>query len=370
MGPERWRLGSLPQLDGLRAVAVVLVVVYHAVRHGGAALVPGTFLGVDVFFVLSGFLITSLLLQQVREKGSLDLLGFYRRRFWRLYPALVLLCVVLLALAPFSTRDTPRHVVLGVVFALTYLASWAFAYDWPNGPLGHAWSLSVEEHFYLVWPVVLLVLLRRRRPLLWVTGTAVVAAAWPLVYQLVAHPTANRLYAGPDTRSAQLLVGALLATALAEPATERLVRRLSGAPALWAALAVLGLGAATLHRKGAPYLLGGQVVVSLAVAVVVAHLVLQVDWTTRLLGLQPLVAVGRWSYGIYLWHLPTIFVGYELVGVSLPVRVLGAAVAFPIAWASYRWVEQPLLRRYGGRPDGAAAVPEQRAPAPEPAPAR
>jgi peptidoglycan/LPS O-acetylase OafA/YrhL len=356
---QRWTPTYLPQLDGLRSIAVGLVLVYHAVRPAsGRTLVPGAFLGVDVFFVLSGFLITSLLLQEHLKEGRIRLLAFYRRRFWRLYPGLVLVAVAsVVLLALLQHPDSPDVIEAkatyprGVLYALTYLMSWGFAYHWDQGALGHTWSLSVEEHFYLVWPLVLMLLLRRpgTRVLRWTIGIAVGAAIWPVLLRVLLDPSRDRIYAGPDTRCGQMMVGVVLAMLLARP--QGLARwGFLAAPALtWLAGLGLLVSAAGWHRRGTLYLTGGQSVIAVAAGLVILHLVVSESWLTRLLSQRPFVALGRWSYGIYLWHIPLVIVPAELLGGSLAVKVLAGLTSIPIAAASFRYVESPLLKRYGGR---------------------
>jgi peptidoglycan/LPS O-acetylase OafA/YrhL len=376
---RRWNPTHLPQLDGLRAVAVGLVVIYHVFRAAHGSTLSGGFLGVDVFFVLSGFLITSLLLQEQRESGRIALLAFYRRRFWRLYPCLVL--VSLFAATWFLIVPTPDNheiadaghdTAYGALFALTYVASWAFAFDWPTGAMGHAWSLSVEEHFYLVWPVLALMVLRRRPAhlLRWTAALTACAALWPAVLRILTDPSRDRLYGGADTRASQLLIGCLLAILLARPQGLGRLRFIASGPALVVAGAVFGMALLTFERRGAVYLTGGQLLISLVAAVVIAHLVTGDSLLTRVLAWRPAVAVGRWSYGIYLWHIPLMIAPYAFLGVTGAARLLGALLSIPLAAASFRFIERPLLQKYGRRPRTDHALPSlvtQRQPADAPA---
>ncbi len=357
-----WAPRYLPHLDGLRAVAVGLVVGYH-VLYGLRGPAPGAFIGVDLFFVLSGFLITSLLLAERLRSGRVSLSGFYRRRFWRLYPGLVLVCLVVVAVAPLL--DTKDGVLRGVVYALLYVASWAFAMDLPQGVLGHAWSLSVEEHFYVVWPLVLLGVLRwagPRRLLAWTVGLTVTAALWPVLLVILGDPSRDRLYAGPDARGVGLLVGCCLAVLLHEPRGLGWVRKVVTLPGLLGAtIAALGAVVLLVHRTSLGYLLVGQALIAVAGAIVIAHLVLVEGRLARLLAFSPYVLIGRWSYGIYLWHLPMMAIT-AVVAETRESRVAGALLSIGVAALSFRYVEQPLLRRFGHT---AASQPAVRAvPAP------
>ncbi|RQX06450.1 acyltransferase family protein, partial [Micromonospora globispora] len=219
------RIAYQPALDGVRALAVAAVLAFH----GGVAALPGGFLGVDAFFVLSGFLITSLLLAEHRDAGRIDLVAFWGRRVRRLLPALLLVLVVVLLvsrqLMPGTELGALRWDALA---ALGYVANWRmanrggdyFAATGSPSPLQHTWSLGIEEQFYLVWPLLLIVLLawaaRRRRLgvallviLVGAVGSALAAAL------LFAPDAVDRVYYGTDTRAVALLVGAALAVLLA-----------------------------------------------------------------------------------------------------------------------------------------------------------
>ena len=343
------RPAHLPQLDGLRTVAVALVLAYHVARTQEMDWLPGGFVGVDLFFVLSGFLITSLLLREHRSTGRLDLRRFYVRRLWRLYPALILVCAVVAVVfvffpGPFGLEAASP---LEPVVALVYGMSWWSGLELEGGPylLGLTWSLSVEEHFYLLWPLVLLALLRRGGGVRAVVAVAVLANAYTAVlWHLGADP--DRLYYMADARFAQMLTGCALAAALfARPDLGRLRPAVSGR-----ATAVSGLGIAVVALVGsryeAWYWSGGMQLVGVGAAVVIGHLAVHRDSPlSAALRWGPLPTLGVWSYGIYLWHLPLIRLAQPVFGETLLVAVLGGLAAIPVAAASYRYVEQPLQRR-------------------------
>jgi peptidoglycan/LPS O-acetylase OafA/YrhL len=355
------RPAHLPQLDGLRTVAVLLVLVYHVARTEELAFLPGGFVGVDVFFVLSGFLITTLLLREHGKTGSIDLRRFYVRRLWRLYPALLLVSAVVagvLAFAP-ATFGLEAASPAEALVALSYGMSWWSGLELTGGPylLGLTWSLSVEEHFYLLWPVLLIALLRRGGGLRAVVGVAALANAWPaLLFLTGAAP--DRLYYLPDSRFAQLLTGCALAALLLrrdEAGGLGRLERAFGPAAAATALTALAVVALTGHRTDAWYWVGGMQVLGLGAALVIGHLVLHAD--SRLsaaLRWGPLPVLGLWSYGIYLWHLPLIRLAQPVLGDTLAVATGAALLAIPVAAASYRFVEQPVLR-WSRRPHLTAA---------------
>ena len=343
------RPAHLPQLDGLRTVAVALVLAYHVARTQDLPFLPGGFVGVDLFFVLSGFLITSLLLREHRSTGRLDLRRFYVRRLWRLYPALILVSAVVAVVFAFFPGVFGLEAASPVesLVALAYGMSWWSGLELPGGPylLGLTWSLSVEEHFYLLWPLVLVALLRRGGGVRAVAAVAVLANAYTAVlWHLGADP--DRLYYMADARFAQMLTGCALAAALfARPDLGRLRPAVSGRAAAASALA-LAVVALAGSRYEAWYWSGGMQLVGVGAAVVIGHLAVHRDSRmSTLLRWGPLPTLGVWSYGIYLWHLPLIRLAQPVFGETLLVALAGGLAAVPVAAASYRFVEQPLQRR-------------------------
>ncbi|MGY0071424.1 acyltransferase family protein [Streptomyces sp. QTS137] len=344
-------------LDGLRTVAVVLVIVYHVEPDA----VPGGAVAVDVFFTLSGFVITRLLVAEYARTGHIGLRSFYRRRWLRLGPALLVVCAVtaLLSVAfPLPLFDGAWMAAALAAASVVNLvrAGESGPYSDLTAPLGHTWSLGVEEQFYLVWPLLLLVLLRRtgaRTVLGWVAVLCVLPVLWRTVLW---DPTAaHRIYNGPDTRLDQLLVGALLALLLARLPADAprltLLRRWSGR-LCWPALALLGLIAWQVPIAGASawnpvwYTVGFLTAAVLTAVVVAAMELCPRSWPSRLLSVSAPAWVGRnLSYGMYLWHYPVIRLLFDLGverGWLLPA---GFAATVAAALASYVLVERPLLRR-------------------------
>ncbi|SNS58841.1 Peptidoglycan/LPS O-acetylase OafA/YrhL, contains acyltransferase and SGNH-hydrolase domains [Asanoa hainanensis] len=363
------RLPYQPALDGVRAFAVLAVLLFH----GGVAALPGGFLGVDAFFVLSGFLITSLLLVERSATGGTDLVAFWGRRARRLLPALLL---VLSSVAVVSRWLLPPPEWPALRFdslaAVAYLANWRmmfrdgdyFAATGAPSPLQHTWSLGIEEQFYLLWPLVFIFVaalaFRRSRAVLLVVcavGSALSVAAAAVLFS---RSDVDRVYYGTDTRAVTLLVGCALAVLL----SGRVGRR--GRHPVLGSLAVVGVAVTGLFWAsaggGSPWLYrGGLLLVALATAAVIAHAVVSPrSPTARLLGLLPLVLVGRISYGLYLWHWPLFgWLTSARTGLSGPA-LLGVRLAavFVVATASYLLVERPLrtARWTRGRPRLGGAV--------------
>ena len=285
---ERWRLGHRPGLDGLRGVAVLLVVVDHlgVPRCFGLAQ-----LGVTAFFILSGFLITSLLLEERAATGSISFRRFYMRRARRLAPALVVCAGVVAVVAAGVGMGN-----VGVVPAITYTMDFVQAGggQYQEGPFGHTWTLAIEEQFYLVWPVLLVGMAAAFGRGVWVAIAAGYAGlvAWSVL--LVQHGASSaRLYYGADVRGSALLIGCAVAAYLHHHGTAR------------------------PRRRAVPIL----------------------EW-------RPLRDTGRYSYGVYLWHFPVLCLlrwfdpqmpWWRLAAVSLPVTAGVVAL-------SWRYVEQPFRR--------------------------
>jgi peptidoglycan/LPS O-acetylase OafA/YrhL len=346
-----------PALDGLRALSIIAVLLYH-----DESLIPGGYLGVDIFFVLSGFLITSLLFAEWRRAGQIDLRRFYLRRALRLFPALAVLLMVsgAFALAFPHAPQTPK-IFRGLGYSLLYITNWANGTD-PMllGPLSHTWSLAVEEQFYLLWPILFIALLRltkgRRSLTLAILGLALASAAWRAILFL-SGTTFWRLYNGTDSRADSLLVGCVVAVAMMRLDLPRVI----GGPraARWLAcaggIALAGLMVSQpLQWSG--YYLGWFFLVALAAAALVLGVLTNPDWVfTRVLSWGPLVWIGRLSYSLYLWHYPIYgFVKSERLGLDRTVViVLRLLLAFVAAIGSYYLVERPFLslkKRLGNRP--------------------
>lgn len=356
--PSRGDLVYLPALDGLRAVAVALVVAYHL----DLGIAAGGFLGVDLFFVISGFLITSLLIREHAATGRISLRSFWTRRFRRLVPPLVvMIAATLSATRLFGLPEQWSSIRSDAAAALGYLANWRFVTTDQSyfeallgpSPLRHTWSLAVEEQWYLLWPLAVIALLLlasrgprlARLPLLLIGAGAIGSAALMAALHQPADPT--RVYFGTDTRAQQLLVGAALAWVVSRRSANG-----SGVSSRWAGAMTTGsfgafLAIALTTSDEAPWLYrGGFLFVSLLAAVVV--------WSVSTpgrhgplgcLGAPAFVWLGTRSYGAYLWHWPVIvFVGRPM-GIDLarlPLAVLQVLLTLALAELSFRLVERPI----------------------------
>jgi peptidoglycan/LPS O-acetylase OafA/YrhL len=351
----------MPGLDGLRAVAVLAVIAYH-LQLGWA---QGGLLGVGVFFTLSGYLITDLLLGQRDVVGHLRLGDFWIRRARRLLPALFLMLAVVVAWVTLLDRSQLPALRGDVVAAAVYLSNWwnivreasYFARFGPPPPLEHLWTLAVEEQFYLVWPLLLWLGLRYARGRYRLAGLTLAAAAlsataMALLYQPGVDPT--RVYEGTDTRAFGLLLGAALA--MVWPS-----RRLHADLALGRRLLLDGVGVVGLvvialliwqtDQYSAFLYRGGILLLSVATVMVVAALAHPASLLGPALGWRPLRWIGVRSYGIYLWHWPIIVLTTPNVqrGVNLPVAILQVGATVAVAALSWRFVEEPIRRGALGR---------------------
>jgi len=334
-------LGYQPALDGLRGVAIAAVVGFHAF-----AFPADGFLGVDLFFVLSGFLITTLLLDEQRAYGRVSLRGFYFRRGLRLLPALLALVAVFFA-AQAVTGTLGMDTVAVVAVASTYTANMVLALGGPDAlpALDHLWSLAAEEQFYLLWPPALILLARGRRAIAAaLLAMALVASAAQQVTLAVSDAPGYRLDFGPDTRGSAIVIGCLFAIAFSTTsARSHRGLRLLAPVALTLVVAML------VADLGRDLYAGPLLVFGLCAGVVVTQATAGGTVTRALLSARPLVWLGRRSYSLYLWHVPVLVACGVIVSnqpaVGSPVRgALAVAASLAAASASYRFVEKPFLR--------------------------
>ncbi len=337
-----------PALDGLRTIAVYLVLLFHT----GLAAAGGGFVGVDLFFVLSGFLVSNVILSEIAKTGTLRIGHFYARRVRRLLPAAVLVIVATSLVFVLISSVTRRLPLVGdAQSALLYVANWRFlsqsadyfATDVEESPFLHFWSLAIEEQFYFVFPVLLLLLSKVARRRAWVLLAALgFLFTLSLGSQLYwAQVDANHAYYGTDARLYQLLAGALLAAALR--AWQVHVRRRSAeALALGGLVALLVLGSGLLDVSPSLRGIGAMV----ASVLLVAGLSLRDNGVlARMLSRPVPVFLGKISYGTYLWHWPVILVLEEVLVVSPKVvAVLAIAVSTGLAAASYEVLEMPVRK--------------------------
>jgi peptidoglycan/LPS O-acetylase OafA/YrhL len=355
---------SIPALDGIRAVAVGLVLA----EHGGIPGVSGGFLGVDVFFVLSGFLITSLLLDELGGSGRIALAGFWIRRARRLLPALLAMVLAVVAARELFSAEATATLRDDAVAAFFWVANWAFvaqrtdyfAQGTPPSPLQHTWSLGVEEQYYLFWPLLVIavaaVVGARARWAVFALATAGAVGSAAAAIVMASDAGVNRVYFGTDTRVQALLVGSAAAALLVRDwsvltSGATLIRtrwRRWGAAAL-SVLGVAMLAALAHYATGSAreFRAGLLIVVALAAVLIVAPVALDQDGpVARVLAWRPLVWLGAISYGVYLWHWPiflalngerTGWSGWRLFAVRCVATVAVAA-------ASWWLLEQPIRR--------------------------
>ena len=349
-------------IDGLRALAVLGVMAFHA----DVSAARGGFFGVDLFFVISGFLITRLLLAELERTGRISFRDFYLRRARRILPAMLLAIAGAALAAAVFAPDALALLRKDALASVLFVTNWHFIlqqlsyfeYIGRQPLLQHLWSLAIEEQFYLIWPLVVLALASRggRRVLGWVAALAALASfAWMgMLAQRLGFPETmdvSRVYFGTDTHAAGLLAGAALAAAAPRLAA---LAASAGASAAWggALLGVAGLfGTVLLFSQASenhPWLYPWGFVASALSSVALIIACMMPGWTGRLLDLQPLKWIGERSYGIYLWHWPVFMLTRPGVDLALShdqALTLRIVLTFALAAASYRFVEAPILGR-------------------------
>ena len=365
---------GIAALDGVRAIAVALVLA----DHGGVPGMSGGFLGVDVFFVLSGFLITSLLLDEVGRTGRIGLKSFWIRRARRLLPALIVMVLAVVTARELFAAEATANLRDEAVAALFWMSNWLFVAQHtdyfsqgaPPSPLQHTWSLAVEEQYYLLWPLMVTAVVaglaalayRRGTPLtpralrtaVFVLACAGVLASAAASITLAADASLNRVYFGTDTRVQALLVGAAAAALVVRDwrGLAAGVTVLRSRWTRWTArlLPALGLVVLVLAAHGATgsaeeFRHGLLIVVAVAAVLVIAPVALDQDGpVARLLSAGPLVGLGAISYGVYLWHWPIfLLVNGERTGVTgWQLFALRCAATLAVAAVSWWLIEQPI----------------------------
>jgi peptidoglycan/LPS O-acetylase OafA/YrhL len=341
------RLKYVPALDGLRAFAIIAVMLFHLDRD----LVPGGRYGVDLFFVLSGFLITTLLLQEWAAKGSISLVAFYQRRILRLLPAALFFILIYLAInatlgdSGFNGNYPFELAVRNAFLASVYVFNWAAAFG-ANPGLGflHFWSLSIEEQFYLIWPVSLLLMLKAGLEPRVTVGFTLAAFITSACVPIFLDGGLERFYYGTDFRMQGPLAGSLAAqmyvAGMVRPVT---VNR------IWfkslVILALGGLSASLFYIDDTAFFLfhGGHSLYAAAAALLVLACVFHEKSALAVVLSNPILTyVGRRSYSLYLWHLLWVdwFAPHELI----VHFILAFTFSFVSAELSYRLVESPALR--------------------------
>jgi peptidoglycan/LPS O-acetylase OafA/YrhL len=348
----------VPALDGLRGIAIALVVGYHYF-----GIPPGGSVGVDLFFVLSGFLITTLLLEQRASRG-VSLRAFYVRRARRLFPALVVVVAAYLLLAAAKGENQVAVAAIGVSYAANAVLAYGVTPIVSHSALSPLWSLAEEEQFYLLWPGLLLLLARSRRIFAWIALMTISLALYRAGLDLAGH-SYTRIYYGPDTHADGLLAGALLAVLRFRSGLRVGEWAGTAGTVVLAASAVLSWLVIGWAVWGVPMFEAGAVCL-IAAAVSDTEL-------ARALSSPRLVWLGKRSYSLYLWHLVVLRFVYPRVlhpfVLDLTLRLAALALAVVLAAVSYRYVElpfrprrklelQPVTGSRDSSPDRSAAEPD------------
>ncbi|WP_214793519.1 MULTISPECIES: acyltransferase family protein [unclassified Exiguobacterium] len=344
----------MPGLDGLRTFAVLAVILYHL----NVPYISGGFLGVDVFFVLSGYLITGILIREWTKTGTIDLKKFYIARFRRLLPALILMLSLVMTYVTLFDRSLLDTVRQDSLAALAYVNNWWYIFHEVSyfesfgkpSPLQNLWSLSIEEQFYAVWPLILLVGLAFRKRLLQLVAVLLLVSATWMAFRYVPEADPSRVYYGTDTRLFGLLMGAMLAFGWRPdtfkqviPNIGRHILNVAGAISL---IVIVGI-IARVNAYDAFLYYGGFLLVAFLSAILIAAVAHPATIWSRLFGSAWLRVIGTRTYGIYLWHYPVIILTtpLERLGTFSPLLAVGQVVlTLLIAELSYRFIETPVRR--------------------------
>ena len=359
--PQRAAKRYIPAIDGLRAFAVFAVILYHM----NLPFAQGGLLGVTVFFVISGYLITGLLTAEWESSGTINLPQFWLRRIRRLFPAIVVVIVVMAAVFTIASPTLLAKMRPDIIPGLFWFENWWYilrdlSYFEAAGapsPLTHFWSLAIEEQFYLVWPILLLCVYKAgakkklvRRICLALAAVSAIAMA--VLYDPAGDP--SRVYYGTDTRAFSLLIGAWLS--FAWPGAQLTPEGTRNVPATSARVldavgvaAFLGIVAMCVLISGYSDFMyyGGLVLCSVLSAVVIAVLAHPSSLFARVAGCKPLVWIGQRSYGMYLWHFPIIELLQPRNATALPwwIHLVEIALILVISHLSYEFIETPIRKQ-------------------------
>lgn len=360
-------------LDGLRGIAVIAVVLYHADRN----YLKGGFLGVDIFFVLSGFLITTILMNEISQNGNLDRAKFYIRRIRRLFPALIALLLIATVISGFFVSDSAYALRRDLPWALTFVLNLSYIFfnqsyfiNIARPPLlQHLWSLAIEEQFYIIWPVVLVVVYRLTKRAYKVTvavialSLAIASTAWMAVlanrHQYPIPNDPSRLYFGTDTHAMGLLIGCALAAVVSieklnpkiTPDRRAFMNMIGGG-----ALVLLFAGLFLIDEFSSALYRGGFLAISLVTAIVILILAHPGLKFANLFSNRILVWFGDRSYGMYIWHWPIFMLlrpGIDLATPDVITQLIRITILLVVSDISYRYLEMPVrqgaLSRLGNR---------------------
>lgn len=353
----RYSRKYVPSIDGLRALAVIAVIAYHL----NFSWAKGGFIGVDIFFVLSGYLITNILLTQWEKNQTLQLKQFWLRRFRRLIPAAYVMIVVVVIFSVLFHSEILKNLRGDAIASFFYVSNWWFifhnvsyfdSFGMPS-PLKNLWSLAIEEQFYLIWPVFLLVFLRWvKNPKLLlkiVIGLGLLSAIWMTILY-VPGTDPSRVYYGTDTRLFDLLSGCALAFVWPfNRLSPNIPKRSKAALNIAGTISILFFFLITaLVSEYQPFLYrGGLLFVAIMGVVMIATIAHPASYLSKIFSFKPLRWIGTRSYGIYLWHYPIITLTTPVLEIGQPSiwrSILQVVATFIIAELSFRYIETPIRK--------------------------
>ncbi|MDP4196921.1 MAG: acyltransferase [Bacteroidota bacterium] len=345
MNQRESSISYIPELDGIRALAILLVMIYHT----GIPIFKGGFIAVDIFFVLSGFLISSILIKEYDTKDKINLQYFYIKRILRLAPSLLILLTTIFIISYFRLFNQTEDNYRSILLTLFYSSNWVRAFNqFYMGILSHTWSLAIEEQFYILWPVVLIPLLKiRSRKKVVILLCILALSSWLLrIFLIFRGAPVERLYNGLDTRADALLTGCILAVIQSSEILKnsinrgRICVRMIAVGALFCYFAVLfSISWRNLNNY---YWLAS------VIQILTAFLILHSNSSEsspikKILAFRPIVWIGSISYGLYLWHDPIYEIMRTCKFSQYSIATIGSLITFLIASLSYYLVEKPVL---------------------------
>ena len=345
MDTKAVKTGYLPELDGIRAIAILMVIAVHA--HVPFA--SGGFIGVDLFFVLSGYLITSILLKEYNKTGIIDFKRFYWRRGLRLLPALTVLLTLFIAFGLFFQLDM-SILIRDVTIVFFYAASWSRAlYNIPPDWLGHTWSLSIEEQFYFLWPMILLKLSKFnfKRIVVFLSTIAFAVSIYRYVL-LYYNVSTDRIYFGFDTRIDTILFGCILAYLLSYNSSviAFMSRKIILSMATAVSIAFMLFIFTSFNGQMIFFYSYGLMLTAISSAIIILHVLVNSNgMLSQFLRFPPFVYTGKISYGLYIWHWPIFNYLHAHTQLQTVIKiVIGVILSYVVATLSYFIIERPLLK--------------------------
>ncbi|ADX77112.1 acyltransferase family protein [Staphylococcus pseudintermedius] len=346
----------MPGLDGVRAVAVIAIIIYHL----NPQWLSGGFLGVDTFFVISGYLITSLLLTEYHNTGKIELMSFWLRRVKRLIPAVLFLVMGVIVLSLIFMPTEIQKVRADSIAAIFYVSNWWYIMQnvdyfeqFAVQPLKHLWSLAIEEQFYLVFPIVLLSLLsfiRRLKSIRIIFLILLVISMIAMMVLYVPNENVARVYFGTDTRIQTLLMGVLLALVWPpfqlKAKVNRQMRTMIDTAGV-VGLAILFICFKFVSETNSILYYGGFFLISTVTLLVIASSVHPSGYFAKFLGNKVFTFIGSRSYSLYLWHYPIIvLIHHQFVQGQIPPLVYVVEILLMVLMAefSYKFIEQPFRK--------------------------